>query len=158
MLLGCHQDVSGISAACQRGIGKFRNSVLRMWWGIINILVLMMNEIGVSPKSKCSSSVATLWARAPLQIAFHTLNPFPLRTINNKREHHQKVLKVSKHLPAYCVFSRLVVAMRAFYLLASWVYRSRCPSVSVCLWFCAIACIPWGSTSHQIFPWKWPNI
>jgi len=27
------------------------------------------------------------------QIAFHALNPFPLRTINNKREHHQKVLK-----------------------------------------------------------------
>jgi len=27
------------------------------------------------------------------QIAFHDLNPFPLRSINNKREHHQKILK-----------------------------------------------------------------
>jgi len=27
------------------------------------------------------------------QIAFHDLNPFPLRTINNKRETHQKILK-----------------------------------------------------------------
>ena len=28
-----------------------------------------------------------------LQIAFHDLNPFPLRAINNKREHHQKIIK-----------------------------------------------------------------
>ncbi len=29
------------------------------------------------------------------QIAFHDLNPFPMRTINHKREHHYKVLEVS---------------------------------------------------------------
>ena len=28
------------------------------------------------------------------QIAFHHLNPFPLRAINNKRENHQKIIKV----------------------------------------------------------------
>ena len=28
------------------------------------------------------------------QIAFHNLNPFPLRAINNKRENHQKIIKV----------------------------------------------------------------
>ena len=27
------------------------------------------------------------------QIAFHHLNPFPLRAINNKRDHHQKLIK-----------------------------------------------------------------
>jgi len=27
------------------------------------------------------------------QIAFHNLNPFPLRAINNKRENHQKIIK-----------------------------------------------------------------
>ena len=32
------------------------------------------------------------------QIAFHDLNPFPLRTINNKRETHQKILKVTELL------------------------------------------------------------
>ena len=29
-----------------------------------------------------------------IQIAFHDLNPFPLRAVNNKREYHQKVIKV----------------------------------------------------------------
>lgn len=32
------------------------------------------------------------------QIAFYELNPFPQRMISNKREHHQKVLKVLKDL------------------------------------------------------------
>ena len=30
------------------------------------------------------------------QIAFHELNPFPMRTIHNKREHHYKVLEAQK--------------------------------------------------------------
>jgi len=30
------------------------------------------------------------------QIAFHELNPFPMRTINHKREHHYKVLEAQK--------------------------------------------------------------
>ena len=33
-----------------------------------------------------------------LQIAFHDLNPFPMRTINHKREHHFKLLEVSLSL------------------------------------------------------------
>lgn len=37
---------------------------------------------------ECLSDVKVL-----TQIAFYDLNPFPLRTISNKREHHQKVLK-----------------------------------------------------------------
>ena len=32
-----------------------------------------------------------------IQIAFHDLNPFPLRSVNNKREYHQKVIKVIYH-------------------------------------------------------------
>merc|ERR1711997_131506 len=30
------------------------------------------------------------------QIAFHELNPFPMRTINHKREHHYKLLEAQK--------------------------------------------------------------
>ena len=34
-----------------------------------------------------------------IKIAFHDLNPFPLRAVNNKREYHQKAIKVIK---SYC--------------------------------------------------------
>ena len=33
-----------------------------------------------------------------LQIAFHELNPFPLRVIKSKREHHHKILKVKTRI------------------------------------------------------------
>jgi ABC-type phosphate transport system ATPase subunit len=37
-------------------------------------------------------------------IAFNQLNPFPLRIINNKREHHHKILKVQCPLALKQVF------------------------------------------------------
>ena len=43
------------------------------------------------------------------QIAFHELNPFPMRTITHKREHHYKLLEVKlKHffLTFFLLFSR----------------------------------------------------
>ena len=64
--------------------------------GIILSLSLLLTftfQIGISLGIIHSLSLS-LSLTFTFQIAFYDLNPFPQRMISNKREHHQKVLKV----------------------------------------------------------------